>query len=322
VLGPTQAPTLAVLVWRDLNDAAADVNGRGFAGAMLLTLGVALLVAAVIVIVLLMRSGMSDWRASGPSRLAAPRRLAVLASASLLLAYVAILALLVLISMAPRWTYPSLLPDLFAVSVWTRALSDTAPLVLSLVLGFATTSVAMTLAVLWFETQPHRRDAWPAGLALASLVLPQILIVAGQYRAGLALDLTGSLAGLFLVHLTPVLAYVMVVLAGPYRALDPRYAAVARALGTGPARTWTKVKAPLLKAPLLTAAAVGFAVSMVQFVPAQLLGAGRYSTLPMEAVTLSSGGNRALTAAFALLLTIPPLLAFLCAARLGRPRWG
>ncbi|MGL4527670.1 MAG: ABC transporter permease, partial [Aestuariivirga sp.] len=90
----------------------------------------------------------------------------------------------------------------------------------------------------------------------------------------------------------------------------------------GPVRTWARVTVPLLKAPLLSAAAVGFAVSMVQFVPAQLLGAGRYSTLPMEAVTLSSGGNRALTAAFALLLTVPPLLAFLLAARLGRPRWG
>ena len=34
-----------------------------------------------------------------------------------------------------------------------------------------------------------------------------------------------------------------------------------------------------------------------------------------------SGGNRALTAAFALALAVPPLLAFLLAAMLGRPRW-
>jgi ABC-type uncharacterized transport system YnjBCD permease subunit len=41
----------------------------------------------------------------------------------------------------------------------------------------------------------------------------------------------------------------------------------------------------------------------------------------MEAVTLASGGNRQLTAAFALALAVPPLLAFLGAALLGRPRW-
>jgi len=62
-------------------------------------------------------------------------------------------------------------------------------------------------------------------------------------------------------------------------------------------------------------------VSIAQFVPAQLIAAGRHATLPMEAVTLSSGGSRALTAAFAMALAVPPLLAFLAAALLGRPRW-
>ena len=97
--------------------------------------------------------------------------------------------------------------------------------------------------------------------------------------------------------------------------------AAARALAASKLSAWRRVKLPLLKAPLLTATAIGFAVSIAQFVPAQLIAAGRFSTLPMEAVTLASGGNRPLTAAFALALAVPPLLAFLAAALLGRPRW-
>jgi putative thiamine transport system permease protein len=97
--------------------------------------------------------------------------------------------------------------------------------------------------------------------------------------------------------------------------------AAARALSVAAPSAWARVKLPLLKAPLLTAAAIGFAVSIMQFVPAQLIAAGRFSTLPMEAVTLSSGGSRPLTAAFALALALPPLLGFLAAALLGRPRW-
>jgi putative thiamine transport system permease protein len=119
----------------------------------------------------------------------------------------------------------------------------------------------------------------------------------------------------------PVAAYVLIVLAGPYRAFDGRYVAAARALAASKFSAWRRVKLPLLKAPLLTAGAIGFAVSIAQFVPAQLIAAGRFSTLPMEAVTLASGGNRQLTAAFALALAVPPLLAFLGAALLGRPRW-
>jgi putative thiamine transport system permease protein len=83
----------------------------------------------------------------------------------------------------------------------------------------------------------------------------------------------------------------------------------------------TKIKWPLLKAPILAAFAVGFAVSIAQYVPAQLAAAGRYSTLPIEAVTLSSGGNRALVAAYGAALTALPLLVFLMAQWLGRPRW-
>ena len=81
------------------------------------------------------------------------------------------------------------------------------------------------------------------------------------------------------------------------------------------------IKFPLLKAPLLAASAIGFAVSFGQYVPAQLIASGRYSTLPMEAVTLTSGTNRPLTAAFALLLMGPPLLAFIAAAHFGKSRW-
>jgi putative thiamine transport system permease protein len=62
-------------------------------------------------------------------------------------------------------------------------------------------------------------------------------------------------------------------------------------------------------------------VSLVQYVPAALMGAGRVTTLPVEAVTLTSGGDRALTAAYALALALPALLAFLLAGMLGRPRW-
>jgi ABC-type uncharacterized transport system YnjBCD permease subunit len=42
------------------------------------------------------------------------------------------------------------------------------------------------------------------------------------------------------------------------------------------------------------------------------------TTLPIEAVTLSSGGNRPLLAVFALMLAIVPAVAFIMAARLGR----
>jgi putative thiamine transport system permease protein len=287
----------------------------------LLTASLALALGAAGVLLRMTRGWQRGMLTAGPSDMAAPRWSARLTSVAGLGVMVLCLLLLLLLSFAPRWPYPALLPPAFGTGAWQALIAEPAPLWLSLGLGLAAAAMALLLAVLWLESQPPQRDRWPIGLALLSLALPQLAVAGGQYRLFLEGGLAGSLVGLFLAHVAPVTAYVLIVLAGPYRAFDARYVKAARALSAPPFAAWVRVKLPLLRAPLLTAGAIGFAVSMVQFVPAQLIAAGRFSTLPMEAVTLSSGGNRALTAAFALALALPPLLSFLAAAVLGRPRW-
>jgi putative thiamine transport system permease protein len=108
---------------------------------------------------------------------------------------------------------------------------------------------------------------------------------------------------------------------GPYRGYDQRWQSVTQGLGAAHLRFLTTVKWPMLKVPMLSALAIGFAVSVAQFVPAQLAAAGRFSTLPMEAVTLTSGGNRALTSVYALLLMALPLIAFMLATWRSKSRW-
>jgi putative thiamine transport system permease protein len=56
--------------------------------------------------------------------------------------------------------------------------------------------------------------------------------------------------------------------------------------------------------------AVGFAVSVAQYLSTQFVGAGRHTTVTTEALTLASGGQRTLMAAFALLQALLPALAF------------
>ncbi len=71
--------------------------------------------------------------------------------------------------------------------------------------------------------------------------------------------------------------------------------------------------------PLLTAAAVGLAVSIGQYLPTQLLGAGRVPTVTTEAVALASGGNRRLIGVWALVQAGLPLVGFMIAVAL--PSW-
>ena len=128
--------------------------------------------------------------------------------------------------------------------------------------------------------------------------LPSLLIADGQYLAFLHFGLNGTWLGVFLAHLTPVFAYVFIVLKGPYRAFDPRYRAVSLGLNADNYRFWSVVKLAMMKPTLAAAAAVGIGVSIAQYVPTQLIASGRLTTLPIEAVTLASGGSRPLMAVF------------------------
>ena len=199
--------------------------------------------------------------------------------------------------------------------------ADATPLLTSLCLGLATATVGLAATVAWLETSRPTRDRIVLFACALALCLPALVIALGQYRLFLALGITGTAAAMFLAHILPVTAYVFVMLHGPYRGFDRRWQAVASGLMQSRGTFLARIKWPLLKAPLLSAWAVGFAVSMAQYVPAQLAAAGRYSTLPMEAVTLSSGGNRALIAAYALALTALPLIAFVLSGVFGKARW-
>ena len=101
---------------------------------------------------------------------------------------------------------------------------------------------------------------------------------------------------------------------------------IAQTLGWSQGRIFWLVKCPQLVRPALIAFAVGFSVSIAQYMPTLWLGAGRYSTLTTEAVALSSGGSSEILATQALWQLLLPLLVFALAAFLaawiGRFRQG
>ena len=127
----------------------------------------------------------------------------------------------------------------------------------------------------------------------------------GEHPRALAIGLT-----LVLAHLIFVLPYVFLSLSDPWRAMDHRYEAVAAGLGKRRWRTLLSIRLPMLARPILTAAAVGFAVSVGQYLPTLLIGAGRLPTITTEAVALASGGARRTIGVYALLQMLLPAIGF------------
>jgi putative thiamine transport system permease protein len=321
VIGPTQPPTYAQLVWTDLNDADPATNMRGAVGTTVLARALlAVLVVGWLAIKLFDRFGRSWFVRPATAEAGVTSGVKTLWpawSALYLLVFVALL----MQSVSGFWPFPSLLADNISFANWLRLFGNPAPLVNSLLLAVVSSGLGLAITLIWFETQSRKLDQLAMFAALLVLCLPTVLVALGEYKLLLRLQLTGEVLGLLLVHLLPVLAYQLVMLRGPWRAFDSRWQQAAAGLGASRLRFLMQVKVPMLKSALLSAFAVGFAVSVAQYVPAQLAAAGRFSTLPMEAVTLSSGGNRALIAASALMLMALPFVVFRLAIWFGKPRW-
>ena len=120
-----------------------------------------------------------------------------------------------------------------------------------------------------------------------------------------------------------VLPYTVLMLRGTVpRPRRPATSPPAWSLGGSPARTFWRVRLPLLRRPIWVALAVGFSVSVAQYLPTVFAGAGRYPTLTTEALALATGGDRRLAAVAALLLALLPLLALAAALAVRSPRLG
>lgn len=303
VLGPTTPPTLAVLTWQWLFDPDLARVAQGTIGALLLA---ALLLACV-------ASARLAW--AGWQRLAAyprGRRRSVRAIAWLARANAAFILLLGLLpgvilllwSLADRWFFPSPLPAGWTLSNWATA--DLQPLLTTLWVAGTCVLLLLPLTLLWLEWCPARLNL----LIYAPLLLPALPLAAAQYSVLVQLHLDGTAAGLVWSHMAWVLPYMLITLVGPYRAFDPRLLTTARAMGCTPWQACLKVKWPMLLRPILAAAAIGFSVSVAQYLPTVFSGAGRFQTVTTEAVALSAGADRRILAVQSSLQMLLPLLAF------------
>lgn len=317
ILGPSHPPTLAVAVtrWYAAPDAGLilPASAAALTQAALVAAAVGLWRLAELVAARLLRARLRR----GPRPALGRPGLWLAAGSGAALALLGGLALvaLVLWSFAFRWPFPDALPRDWTLRGWSlRPGGGPAEAMrATLVAGLASTALALALALAWLEAETRSRrprPGWVQALIYLPLIVPQVAFLYGTGVVALRAGLTGGMAAVVAGHALFVFPYVMIVLTGPWHAVDPRLLRSAASLGAGPWRRLLAVRLPLLLRPLATAAAIGFAVSVAQYLPTLFLGGGRVATLTTEAVALASGGDRRIAGVHAVLQAALPLLAY------------
>jgi putative thiamine transport system permease protein len=324
LLGPNNPPTLALATMRWYNDTNVQLLLPASAASVLLGVVIA---ASVLVWEVVVRTVMFTSKVmirSGDRTGKYSLFTGVLTTALPITVMLGLLSLLVLAlwSITWRWSFPDALPTGWSYNYWLQLITHV-PLALqhSLIVALISSGLALTLAIAWLEVQDrfgghfYKITLW---FIYLPLLVPQIAFLYGLKVGFLRLGLNGSMMTVIWAHLLFVFPYTMLSLVDSWRALDKRYVQVATSLGRSWWSCFWRIKLSLLLRPLLLAWAIGIAVSISQYLPTLMIGAGRVESLTIEAVSLASGADRRLVGVYGLLQALVPLLAYSFALLLPR----
>ncbi|MFT6984808.1 MAG: putative thiamine transport system permease protein [Psychromonas sp.] len=321
IIGPTKPYPLAVLVWQWFNDGNINHYTTASAGALLLLLLAVFSLLMVRCFEWFFVEKCRSWLSSGRYSFPLPGALAVTLCYGLSLL---ILPVLLLWSVAFRWPFPLLLPSSWSFDYWLDELPYfTQYINNSLLIALISATLALGFAILIHEFNERRTRSKnslfvPELLIALPMLAPQISLLFGLQIATILVPQSHYYLWVIWAHIIFAFPYIYLALNGAYKSYDKRLDKVALSLGLKPFKVWWKIKRPLLMPAILIAWAVGISVSLAQYLPTLMLGAGRITTITTEAVALASGQQRRLSAIYALLQTLLPFIFYLFAIVVSR----
>lgn len=324
VLGPAAPSTFAVLINDWFNQPELSMRLVGASAASFLLLMLMVLIGMFYALEQLLKGLARNWLVAGVSTNRECTFLAKLMSylslfivgASAFLAMAALFAW----SFSRQWRFPDLFASRWSFRNWQRSSEQLIdPLINTAVIGLVSALLALALSVLilQWQSQFSRRKSkglgWVTGIVYFPLLLPQISFLFGIQVMLVALNLEGQLPSMIWVHFLFVLPYCYLSLGKVYLAFDDRYLQLGAVLGQSLWRSFWCIKMPMLFKPLAFSFAVGFAVSVSQYLPALYVGAGRIETITLESVAAASGSDQRVSAVFAIWQFLLPLIVYVLA---------
>lgn len=324
LLGPNRPPTLAVQIFHWFREPDFLLLPRAAAGAFGLLAVTVLMILGCLLVEKLIAVG-SRYRCVNGNRGSHVRYLPAMvkgvAPAGIVTSLM-ILTALGLWSIAHRWRFPGVFPSSWSFAAWrTEIMYLGQPVWNTVLLATFSSIIALILVMGILEYQREKGKRWPLSIIALPILLPQLPMLFGIQVVAVRVWWDGTFWIVLWGHVLFVFPYLYLCLYGSYRQYDQRYVQVALSMGVSSFKGWWQVKLPMLIRPVLFSWAVGFAVSIAQFLPTLMLGGGRIPTVTTEAVAIGSGVDRRLAAVYALVQLGIPAMVYLFALLYPRIRY-
>jgi len=235
------------------------------------------------------------------------------------------LAVIVLLSFAFSWPYPSLLPTAYSLQHYYHVFFNNPQtwraVTTSIVLAFLVTLLSLAIAIPAAKSlalYTFKGKELIKLLVLVPLIVPSISVTFGIQVSMIRLGLTGSLLGVALIHTVFALPFAIRIMANVFDITGNRLEQQATVLGASPWLTFFKVTLPVIMPGILSAAALSFSVSIAQYITTLLIGGGRIITVTVLLVPFFQGGQLQIMSVYSVMLVASSLLSLFIIERAVR----
>ncbi len=213
-----------------------------------------------------------------------------------------------------NWYFPNFFPNDLNIENFLNFYYQNKSLILiSIFIPLMVSLLSISLIILWVELLDYlnitkTQFEW---IIFTPLFVPQISFLIGIQSFMIFFNFSSFLIPLIFVQLFYVIPYCFIILAPAMREVKTDYIKVASSLGKNRIVRLYKIKIPLVLPSLMTSFAIGMIVSFALYVPVYFIGAGRVTTLTVEALNLAlSGSKEDLGIATFFQILFPTLLLF------------
>ena len=213
-----------------------------------------------------------------------------------------------------NWYFPNFFPNDLNFNSFLRFYDQNKSLIfISIFIPLMVSLLSISLTTIWVELLDYlnikkTQFEW---IIFIPLFIPQISFLIGIQSFIIIFNYNSYVIALIFVQLFYVIPYCFIILAPALREVKSDYIKVASSLGKNRIDRLFKIKVPLVLPSLLTSFAIGMIVSFALYVPVYFIGAGRITTLTVEALNLAlSGSKQDLGVATFFQILLPILMLF------------
>ena len=194
-----------------------------------------------------------------------------------------------------NWYFPSFFPNSIDIDTFINFYNENKFIVfISIFISVVVSFLSSLLTIIWVELMDilKMKKLYLEWIIFIPLFIPQISFLIGLQSFIILFNFDSFLIPLIIIQLFYVIPYSFIILAPSLREIKKDVIRVAASLGKNRFQRLVQIKLPIIMSSFLTSFAIGMLVSFSLYIPVYFIGAGRVTTLTVEALNLALSGSR------------------------------